>query len=328
MTAVDVHTHMLTQEYLALLAEQGGPAYDVKPDRAGRPAVHVWGAPLMTLYEPMWDYVQRIAAMDAARVDVAIVSLTTPNAYFGDAETSLTAARMVNDSMAEQQNLRPDRIRWLASLPWQHEQLALTELERALAAGACGVMVTANVDGQALTDPAFAAIWTAIEERALPVLLHPAAPQGARDMALAEYGLMPGVGFPFDTTLAVARMIFDGFLDRYRHLKLIVAHGGGALPYLAGRLDRCHAMIPSAAERIDDKPSSYLQRLYYDAVVYTPAALQACLAAAGSDERVLYGSDFPHNIGDMEGCLARIDALPASSARRLRGMNARRIFNL
>jgi aminocarboxymuconate-semialdehyde decarboxylase len=328
VTVIDVHTHMLTRDYLALLAARGGPVYEVRPDLSGREAVHVRGAPLMTLYEPMWDYDLRIAAMDAARVDIAIVSLTTPNAFFGDAETSLAAASGVNDSMAAQQRARPDRIRWLASLPWQHEALALAELERALGEGACGVMVTANIDGVALSEERFAAIWRAIDTRALPVLMHPAAPPGAHAMGLDRYGLMPGVGFPFDTTLAIANLIYSGFLDRHPRLNLIVAHGGGALPFLAGRLDRCHAMIPAAAEQIAEPPSLYLERLWYDAVVYSGAALEACIATAGSDERVLYGSDYPHNIGDMEGCLARVDALPAASARRIRGANARQLFNL
>jgi aminocarboxymuconate-semialdehyde decarboxylase len=319
---------MLTRDYLDLLSEHGAPKYRADRNSAGEPTIRMWDAPFFTLTEPMWDYDLRIAAMDGAGVDVAVVSLTCPNAYFGDAAVSLKAARIVNDSMAEQQRLRPDRIRWLASLPWQHEQLALDELERAVALGAVGVMVIANIDGVSLTDPAFAAIWQAIDRRALPVLVHPAAPQGVREMGMDEYGLVPPVGFTFDTTLAISRMIFDGFFDRFPQLKLIASHGGGTLPYIAARLDRCHEKLPACREVIDAPPSEYLRRIWYDAVVYSPSALNLCLEVAGSDERVLYGSDYPHNIGDMEGCLARVDALPAPSARRLRGANAARLFNL
>jgi len=139
---------------------------------------------------------------------------------------------------------------------------------------------------------------------------------------------VPPIGFTFDTTLAVARMILDGFFDRHPHLALIASHGGGTLPYLAGRLDRCHEMIPACAEVIERRPSEYLREIYYDAVVYSPAALALCLEVAGSDERVLYGSDYPHNIGDMRGCLARVDALPAATSRRVRGANAAKLFKL
>ncbi|MBN1239869.1 MAG: amidohydrolase [Gammaproteobacteria bacterium] len=328
MTVIDVHTHMLTREYLDLLAAHGAPKYRPGTNAAGERTIRMWDAPFMTLTEPMWDYDLRIADMDRAGVDVAIVSLTCPNAYFGDADVSLKAARIVNDSMAEQQRLRPDRIRWLASLPWQHERLALEELERALGLGAVGVMVIANIDGVSLTDPAFAPVWRAIDERALPVLVHPAAPQGVQEMGMDRYGLVPPVGFTFDTTLAISRMIFDGFFDRYPSLKLIASHGGGTLPYLAARLDRCHEKLPACREVVETPPSEYLKRIWYDAVLYSPAALHLCIEVAGSDERVLYGSDYPHNIGDMEGCLARVDTLPSAAARRIRGGNAARLFGL
>jgi len=328
VTVIDIHTHMLTREYLDLLGAKGAPDYQSGQNGAGQAIILKRGAPFMTLFPPMWDYDLRIAAMDQAGVDIAVVSLTCPNAYFGDAQTSLAAARMVNDSMAEQQSIRPDRIRWFASLPWQYEDLALAELARARQAGAAGVMVIANIDGEDLTDPSFANIWRAIDELALPVLLHPGTPQGVQDMHMDEYGLVPPIGFVFDTSLAVTRMIFDGFFDRYPKLKLIASHGGGALPYLAGRLDRCHAEIPACSEVTSTPPSEYLRRIYYDAVLYSPAALALCIEVAGSDERVLYGSDFPHNIGDMSGCLARVDALPGASARRIRGDNARELLNL
>src|SRR5258707_1318654 len=91
-------------------------------------------------------------------------------------------------------------------------------------------MVLANIDGKPLTDPAFASIWKAIDERNLPVLVHPSAPPGVAEMAMHEFQLTAPIGFTFDTSLAIGRCIFDGFLDRYPNLKLIAAHGGGALP--------------------------------------------------------------------------------------------------
>ena len=327
MPVIDVHTHMLTREYLRFLTEYGGPKYECKPTRAGQESIFMYNAPFMTLMPEMWDYDARIRDMDKAGVDLALVSLTCPNAYFGDETISCRAAKMVNDSMAEQQSQRPDRIGWLTSLPWQYADAAVAELERTLQAGAVGVMVIANIDGRNLTDPAFAPVWQAIDERALPVLVHPTAPQGTRDMYLDEYGLIPPIGFTFDTTLAVARMILDGFIDRYPNLKIIASHGGGTLPYLVGRLDRCHEMIPACSEVIKEKPSQYLQRIYYDAVVYSPDALDLCLKVGGADN-VMFGSDYPHNIGDMSGCLARIDALPPATASKIRSTNARRVFNI
>jgi len=326
MPVVDVHTHMLSEDWLGLLETHGGH-YRLAPVPGGQRAVTVGGAPFMTLTPGMLDYDLRIRKMDEAGVDLAIVSLTCPNAYFGDADVSARAARLVNDDMAAAQTLYPDRIRWLASLPWQFPDAALAELARACARGAVGVMVLANIAGASLTDPAFAPVWAEIDRRGLPVLVHPSAPPGVDAMDMIRYNLIASVGFAFDTTLAVARLVLDGFLDRYPHLNLIAAHGGGALPFLRGRLDQWYRSFPACREKIADLPSAYLGRLYYDAVVYERAALDMCLEVAGA-ESLLYGSDYPHNVGDMAGCLARVDALSPGVAARVRGANAVRLFGL
>jgi aminocarboxymuconate-semialdehyde decarboxylase len=179
-----------------------------------------------------------------------------------------------------------------------------------------------------LTDPLFAPTWAEIDKLGLPVLVHPTNPQGADALHMNELGLVPPIGFMVDTTVAISRMILAGFIDRHPNLKLIAAHGGAALPYLAGRLDRCHEMIPACAEFIKDKPSTYLQRIWYDSVVYDQRALELCISVAGSPDRVLYGSDYPHNIGDMAGCLARVNALPGDQAKRVAGKAAEKIFRL
>ena len=102
----------------------------------------------------------------------------------------------------------------------------------------------------------------------------------------------------------------------------------GRCPYLAGRLDICHERIPACSEAISEKPSSYLRRIWYDSVVYAPEALDLCIKVAGSPERVLYGSDYPHNIGDMAGCLARVNGLKKADAKRIAGHNAEQLFGL
>lgn len=327
MAVIDVHTHMLTREYLAFLNEHGGPKYEFKPTEAGQESIYMHGAPFMTLMPEMWDYDARIRDMDKAGVDLAIVSLTCPNAYFGDEQISIRAATMVNESMAEQHRARPGRIAWFTSLPWQYKDAAIAELDRTIREGAIGVMAIANIDGMNLTHPDFAPVWQAIDERALPVLVHPTAPLGTPDMSLNEFGLVPPIGFMIDTTLAISRMILDGFFDRYPNLKIIASHGGATLPYLAGRLDRCHEMIPACSDVIKEKPSTYLERIYYDSVVYSQGALDLCIDVAGPDN-VLYGSDYPHNIGDMAGCLSRVNSLAPDVAARVRDGNAKRIFNI
>lgn len=328
MKVIDVHTHMLNDAFLRLLKKHAGRHYSVKKVTGGQTGIHRDGAPFMTLTPGMFDYELRLRAMDEAKVDMAIVTLTSPNCYWGSARASLEAARVVNDDMAAQSRRYPDRIRFMCSLPWQHAKLAVAELRRACdELGSVGVMVLANVDGVSLTDRRFAPIWKEIDRRGLPVLVHPTAPPGTKELDVVRYNLIASVGFMFDTTLAVARMIYDGFFDRYPNLKLIAAHGGGTLPYLAGRLDICFNNMPACRTRISQRPSEYLKRIYYDSVVFRQDSLEQCLAVGGVD-KVLYGSDYPHNIGDMKGCLARVDALPPGARDAVRGANAMRIFRL
>jgi len=322
---IDVHTHMLNHEWLKLLEKHGGPRYTLKTVPGGLQAIHLDGAPFMTPVPEMFDWDTRIKNMNKAGIDVSVVSLTCPNCYWGAEEVSLKAAQTMNDEMARARRNWPDRIQFLCSLPWQHAKAALAELKRALKAGASGVMVLANIDGRHLTDPAFAPIWQAIEEHRLPVLVHPTAPPGVREMDMTQFQLTASIGFTFDTSLAISRMIYDGFFDRYPRLKIIASHGGGALPFLIGRLDQCFDHIPAARVNISERPSLYARRIWADSVVFADDALAMALRVFGSD-RVLYGSDYPHTIGDPIGCLARVDRLPEGARERVRGANAQRIF--
>ena len=297
---IDVHTHCLTEAWFALLKEHGGPRYTVKPVSGGLHAIHLDGAPFMTPVPAMFDYDLRLKTMNECGVDICVVSLTCPNVYWGGPEVSLQAAQIMNDDMSAAQTAHPDRLRWFASLPWQYPELALRELDRAHVAGASGVMVLANIGGKPLTDPAFESIWQAIDAKALPVLLHPTAPPGVGEMDMSRFQLTASIGFTFDTSLATARMIYDGFFDRYPRLRIIASHGGGALPYLVSRMDQCYDNIPACREKIAHRPTEYMQKICADAVVFAPEVLDLCVKVFGADN-VLYGSDYPHTIGDMPG---------------------------
>ena len=238
MPVIDVHTHMFTHKWLQLLQEKSG-IYNVQVRPDGQREVFRGNTPVVIPQKGHFDWDLRIEHMNQAKVDVSVVSLTCPNVYWGGEEVSVMVAREANDNVADAQTQHPDRIRWFASLPWEYPQRAVEELERACARGAVGVMVLANIAGKALTDAQFNSIWKEIDRRALPVLVHPSAPPGTAQLGLHEFQLTAPIGFTFDTSLAVARCIYDGFFDRYPNLRLIASHGGGALPYLVGRLDIC-----------------------------------------------------------------------------------------
>src|SRR5258708_12364346 len=127
-TVIDVHTHMLSEDWIRLISEHGAPRYSVKPSKDGPRAIMWDGAPFMTPQEGHLDYELRIKAMNDARVDMAILTLTCPNVYWGGPEISLKAAQVMNDDMARAQAQWPDRPRFMASLPWQYPHKAVAHL--------------------------------------------------------------------------------------------------------------------------------------------------------------------------------------------------------
>ena len=323
---VDVHTHVYTRRWLELLRASGRP-YSVKVRPDGHDEIFRGETPVAFPQPGHFDYDERIRTMDAAGIDISIVSLTCPNVYWGGEEVSTAAARESNDSMAEAQLAYPGRIQWFTSLPWEYPSQAVEELARSCDRGASGVMVLANVAGRSLTEDAFVPIWAEIDRRALPVLVHPGEPPGADLMDMGRYDLSWSVGFMFDTTLALTRMIFDGFLDRFPNLKLIAAHGGGTLPYLVGRLEKGDAVELPQRRRMTAKPTDYLRRIWYDCITYDLGALRYLISVVGP-ERVLFGTDWPHQVHDVAGSLANTAALPADERDAIRGGNAISLFGL
>jgi len=327
MSVVDIHTHMLSEEYMRLLSEGTGGTFTVGGVIGGSSALHRDGVAFKTLTPPMFDYDLRLTDMDRCGVDVAVVSLSNPNVYWGTQAESENAARSMNVHMSAAQRAHPDRLRYLASLPWQYPERACVELERACRDGAVGVMVLANVAGESLVDPRFAEVWRSIDERGLPVLLHPAVPPAVDQLNMSRYHLVWNVGFIFDTTLALSTMILDGFFDRYTHLKIIGAHAGGCLPFILSRLDQGFRSFEPVRESIVELPSSYAERIYIDSISYSAESLKFAIDVFGPSN-MLFGTDYPHKCGNMDEMLDLVGRLPQSQRNAITSGNAERIFEL
>lgn len=326
MTVIDVHTHMFTHRWLALLQQHGG-TYNIRTRPDGQQEIFRGDTPVVIPQKGHFDWDLRIAHMDRSGIDVSVVSLTCPNVYWGGEAISVQAAREANDNVADAQSRFPDRIRWFASLPWEYPQRAVEELERSCARGAVGVMVLANVAGKSLTDPVFDPIWAAIDQRAMPVLVHPTDPPGVDQMDMTKFDLSWSVGFMFDTTLAITRMIFEGFFDRYPNLKVIASHGGGTLPYLVGRFEKGDEVELPQRRQMKRKPTDYLRHIYYDSITYDLGALRYLVSVVGADH-VMLGTDWPHWVHDTKGAFANTGQLPPEQMRAVRGANARDLFGL
>jgi aminocarboxymuconate-semialdehyde decarboxylase len=326
MPIIDVHTHMFTTKWLELIREKGG-IYTIKTRPDGQEEIFRGDTPVVIPQRGHFDYGLRIQHMDSAGIDISIVSLTCPNVYWGNEEVSCQAARESNDSMARAQATYPDRIRWFTSLPWEYPQGALDELARTCDNGSVGVMVLANIAGRSLTHPLFAPIWAEIDRRRLPVLVHPTDPPGVDLMDMTKFDLSWSVGFMFDTTLAITRMIFEGFFDRYPNLKIIASHGGGTLPYLVGRFEKGDEVEIPSRRQMKRKPTDYLRHIYYDCITYDLGALQYLISVVGAN-RVMFGTDWPHQVHDTKGAFANTAALPPEQMKAVRSGNARQVFEL
>ena len=186
----------------------------------------------------------------------------------------------------------------MATLPWEYPTAAVAELERACALGAVGVLVLGNINGRHLVDPLFEPVWRAIDAKALPVLLHPTVPPGDEELDLSQYALVGSIGFMVDTSVAVTRMVFDGFFDRFPKLKLIASHAGATLPYVAGRLDRVFETAKRARARIARKPSEYLRHIYYYFGLLPAGSARHVRRRRRRRPRVLR-LRLPFNFGDM-----------------------------
>ncbi|MFA9430224.1 amidohydrolase family protein [Egicoccus sp. AB-alg2] len=324
MPVIDVHTHMLVDGYVERLAAHGG-RYEVRqvaehhnghrdPIIAIRDLDYGVNAP----WSAMYDWELRLRKMDEAGVDVALVSLTAPQANWGDAEVSTGTAAMVNDALAEQHAQNPDRIRFLATLPWPHPDRAVVELRRAAGQGAVGVTVLANIDGVTLAAPEFEPVWREIAELELPVLIHPTAPPGVEQ--IARHGLHNAVGFHFDTTHALERLVALGHLERYPTLRVIGSHAGGFLPFVLGRME----MYRTVSTR---SPRDYPGQLFVDSLAFSPEALDLTVRKMGA-EHVLFGSDYPHNgdVDRMARFLGMVDALSPDEQAAVRGDTAAKLF--
>ncbi len=188
-----------------------------------------------------------------------------------------------------------------------------------------GAIIGANINGRPIDDPAFAPFYEALNARKSTMLIHPMVPAGIEVMN--NYALAPLVGFMMDTTLAVARLIFSGFFDKYPDVKVIVGHLGATAPYLAGRLDIGYRSYPDC-KGIEQAPSEYLKRMYYDTVSFHIPALHCAAETVGAD-RIVFGSDYPHVIGDVAGATKVIEeALPASALSGILGDTAAGMFGL
>ncbi|MGH2397745.1 MAG: amidohydrolase family protein, partial [bacterium] len=221
-----------------------------------------------------------------------------------------------------------DRFTALATLPLNDPAASVKELGRAWEQlGLRGAMLFSNVNGVALSDRRFWGLYEVADELGAVLYIHPTHPVGVE--AMMDYWLMPLVGFLFDTTLAAAALVFSGVAERFPRIRWVLGHLGGAIPYLAERLDRGFRAFRECRTHITEPPSAYFKRFYYDTVNFDVRALELAVDFAGADH-ILAGSDYPHQIGSLELMFASVGALNLSQAGKadILGNNAAQLLRI
>ena len=323
---LDLHTHYYPEVYFEKIRELPSEfSFDKSP--SGQTIIKYRGARFFGVTPPMTNVAQRLEDMDRVGIDVEVISLSTPNVFFTGAQHQPEIARMVNDAYAELIARHPARFKGFASIPMDNPDAALNELHRAIDdLKLNGVILLSNIGGKSLTSPEYRPFFAEANHMKLCILLHPMLP--ANTEPFREYVLGPIIGFMFDTTLAVARMCFDGMLREFPEIRWIVGHLGGAVPYLMERMDNGWRDFPECRAKIDELPSTYLKRLYYDTVNFNPHMLLMAREMMGADHMVM-GSDYPHLLGSIERAVSSIESLniPDNEKRRIFEGTALTILN-
>lgn len=316
---IDVHNHALPERAIELL---------------GRDAVYgatvtggVWRGGVHVEFEVVPAFVDpdaKLAELEAAELEGAVMSVSPMLFYYHlDAEAGEAMARAVNGGLAEMAGARPQRLRWMASVPLQDPVRAAAVLEDAVAAGCVGVEVgTAAGPDRRLDDPGLEPFWQAAERHRLPVLLHPA--YTAPNPSLGDYYLENVIGFPLETTVAIERLICAGTLDRHPQLRVVLVHAGGYFPWQAGRLRHAGTVRPELASSPLD-PWRHLGQVRLDPITHDVDALRYLIGKVGAENLVM-GTDLPFDMATPQPMRMLLEASDESTAAVIAERNPSELY--
>ena len=316
MPIIDFHNHFYPPAYLEAL-RSGSSAVEVTIDEDGNPRIYYPGDYNIAVPGHR-DIDYREQVLIEHGVDTQVLTLTTPGTHVETPATAARFATLVNDAFAGIRDSKRGRFTALATLPLNDPAASVRELDRA-----CrqlhfpGAMLFSNVNGAGLNEPQFWPIYELANDLGATLYIHPTHPVGVE--AMTDFWLMPLVGFLMDTTLAAAKLVFSGIPERFPRIQWALCHLGGAIPYLAERLDRGFEAFSECRAHIPRPPSTYLKQFYYDTVNFNPKAIQLAIDFAGIDH-IVAGSDYPHQIGSIPKMIETVGAnadLYAANARRL-----------
>jgi aminocarboxymuconate-semialdehyde decarboxylase len=320
----DAHAHVIVPEITG--DEPWQPR--VRWDDGGGQVVELGEKQIRAAIAEFVDSDGILAAQDEAGVDRVLLCPWVPLLYYdAEPDEALRRARIQNEALAGLVKDHPDRVAALGAVPLQDPEMAAGELRELTAAGVLrGVEVAASVRGVFLGDDRFEPFWQAAEDTGALVFVHPTT-RGFDSPAFQDYYLWNTVANPLETATTAAHMVVAGVMERHPELRVLLAHGGGALLAVRGRMRHAHGFQPQAKSRLSEPPEESIKRFHFDTLTHNDALLRALIEFAGPD-RVLLGSDYPFDMGDSRHVdTVRALGLAPEVEAAILGGNAERILS-
>jgi len=324
---IDVHSHVVPAEMLTAL-ECNPEHYEMQYEQdARRPRlVHDDGSALPVFTE-FYDAAAKVAGMDRKGIDISLIS-PAPFVFFywAGLDVALQATRLINDGIAAMAARFPERLMGMGTVPMQHPDAAIAELERIVKDhGFRAVELGCSVEDEQLAHPRFRPILRRAQELKVFIFAHPYS--HVELCGLEDYYLRNLIGNPLHTTIMAAHLMFSGALDELKQLKICLAHGGGYVPYQIGRLAHGHQVRTETRAQTRTRPDKLLRRFYYDALIHDVRALRYLIDLVGAD-RIAIGTDAPFDMGEEEPVtmIGKVKRLTARERERIFGGTARELL--
>jgi len=324
---IDTHAHALDLAFLDGLCRK--PAFGLSAERRtdGRFWVRRGDNPPHSLDENLSDVPKRVASLKRRNVELQLIGPPPGYVAWPGGAAGVDFARALNEHGARIASEGQGRIELMAALALGDPARCAYELERAVNLyGARSALLPATAGGRPLDGPEFDPLFTVAEKLGLLLFMHPVSAEPPTRFPL--YGVQVLVQWPFETTLAVTRMIFEGVFDRHPGLQLLLAHGGGNLIFLKGRLNSAYDATgweadPYYRKNVSKAPGEYYKQIFFDTCSLSPDSVEFTIKVAGAD-RVMFGTDYPFDIGDPEAkrALPALERLPHEPRKKIYRENA------
>ncbi|HXM83351.1 MAG TPA: amidohydrolase family protein [Burkholderiales bacterium] len=328
---VDIHCHYLNTDAAAKVADRNPAQYDPLAKFSNAITREVMAKQMKERAARLTSIEQRLKDMDRTGIDIqAVCPAPHQTYYWTDPEEGVALARMQNDRIAEIAGKWPGRFVGLGTVPLQNADLAVTELERCVKQlGFRGVEINPSVNGLDLTDEKLGLekFFSRVQDLDVLIFMHPTGfTQGER---LVDHYFNNVIGNPLETTVAASHLIFDGVMERFPKLKVVLPHGGGYIAHYWARMDHAFRLRPDCRTVIKKKPSSYLEKFYFDTITFDPGMLRNLIERFGADH-VVMGTDYPYDMGveDPVGFIDRVKKVSSLEKRQIVGGNAARLLKI